>query len=88
MRWAQKSPQKRAFLFLLSGSDSVLVPEERLELSLLSEHEFESCASTDSAIPAEEARILYAGVGVGQLLATVSVLFCCYRHHAGVGVDG
>jgi hypothetical protein len=38
-----------------------MVPEERLELSLLSEHEFESCASTDSAIPAREARILAAG---------------------------
>ena len=39
-----------------------MVPEERLELSLLSEHEFESCASTDSAIPAKEARILAAAV--------------------------
>lgn len=47
-----------------------MVPEERLELSLLSEHEFESCASTDSAIPAKEARILAPAVGVGQSRAS------------------
>ena len=29
-----------------------MVPEERLELSLPREHDFESCASTSSATPA------------------------------------
>ncbi len=29
-----------------------MVPEERIELSLPKEHDFESCASTNSATPA------------------------------------